>query len=1128
MKKNRFFLHGVIFLAVLSGLFSASTASGNASTQVVSLSEIVHQTSGNSTASPVVAASQSPQTSDELPPSSIRFEKITIADGLSFSKVDVILQDRQGYIWIGTERGLNKYDGYQFTVYRNDPADPGSLSHDRIYALYEDSLGELWIGTAVGLDRLDRATNTFVHYQAGVGGNPFTGMPNSGASVYVIREDGNGVLWVGSLDGLYYLDPVSQTLTRSPGWQLVSELEVNSDGQLWVGDFGRLYLYDTETGARRLADLDAQVLDALYVDTRGDLWVGASDGLRRMDHSTGSVMHYVHDPQDTNSLGNDSVYALLEDHLGRLWVGTNDGLDLFDRERNRFVHYRYDPSDPYSLGDDIVHTLYEDRSGVLWIGTGRGLSKYSWAANRFTLYTQVRDLPAVPPETGYILETSGLRSLSSDRVMAIQEDRAGSLWAGLFDRGLNRLDRTNGRLTVYRHDPADPNSLSNDIVREIYEDHTGTLWVGTDSGLDQFEPGILVPGQDRYGTFLKDWGLGATEVVWVMTEDRTDKLWIGTLADLYSFDRESGRFTPFQEPGWSSVAVRSLFADETGSLWIGTQGAGLYRWDGTRFTSYLPQTSNPYNASGGFIRSLYTDPDLDTGAVYAGTDWSGLLRYDRASPGAEFQQFTEKDGLAGNRVQCILADANGLLWLGTNRGVSRFDPATQTFRNYDVRDGLYDGETWDCFKNSLGEMFMGGTGGLAAFYPGQIQDNAQPPPIAITVFRLLNQAEPIQLPADGRIQLSYKQNDLSFEFAALDYHASGKNQYAYRMEGVDTNWVSTGTRRFVNYTNLQPGDYVFRVKGSNNDGVWNEEGATLQITILPPFWGTWWFRGLLAVTLLGTALVAYRMRVRSIEARSLELEQQVADRTAELSQANALLEQEIAERLRMEEALAQERASAAVTAERNRLARELHDAVTQTLFSASLVAEALPAAWEKDPQEGHGLLQDLRGLSRGALAEMRTLLLELRPAALLETRLDDLLRQLGEAASGRVGIPVTVQIEGETELHQGALPPDVHIALYRITQEALNNVIKHARAHHATVRLNYSPGSQAEPMRVSLSISDDGRGFDAAQLLHNRLGFGIMQERVQSISGKLTIESQPGHGTQVTVLWQQAKKSEAR
>ena len=1125
MKKIRLFFHGLIFLAVLSGLFSARTASGHASMKDISYSPGAERADSSEKGTltaihPVTVASKDPQTPQDLPPLSIRFERVTIADGLSFSKVDAILQDRQGFMWFGTERGLNKYDGYQFTVYRNDPSDPGSLSHDRIYALYEDSAGELWIGTAVGLDRLDRTTGTFVHYQAGLGGNPFTGMPNSGASVFAIQEDRNGVLWVGGSAGLYHLDPGSQAPIQSLAWQQVGDIAENIDGRLWVADVEGLYLYDPEPGQRNPTGLGVQSECAIYVDSRGDVWFGASDGLRRIDHSTGSIVHFQHDLENSNSLGDDQVYALLEDRAGRLWVGTNGGLDLFDREQNRFVHYRYDPSDPYSLSDDNVYSLYEDNSGVLWIGTNRGLSKYSWAANRFTLFTQLPYVPkvsleATAPDTDHHLEISGLQSLSSERAWAVLEDRESILWVGMFDGGLNRLDRNVSTLTVYRYDPADPNSLSSDNVRDIYQDRSGTLWVGTDGGLDQFEPGS--------GTFLKNWGLGISEVVWTITQDRTSELWIGTLADLYSFDRESGRFIPFQQPGWSSAPVRSLYADESGSLWVGTQGAGLYRWDGTRFTSYQPQTNNPYNVSAGFIRSIYTDLAVDSGAVWAGTDASGLLRFDRDTPGSEFRQYTEKDGLVGNRVQCIMADANGFLWLTTNRGVSRFDPATRTFRNYDSRDGLHNGETWDCFQSSRGEMFLAGLGGLAAFYPEQIKENTQPPPIVITTFRLLNQAEPIQPPADRRIELSYEQNDLSFEFAALDYHAPGKNQYAYRMEGVDRDWVSAGTRRYVNYTNLMPANYVFRVKGSNNDGVWNEEGVTLYITIQPPFWGTWWFRGLVAVVLVGAALGTYRLRVRSIEQRSQELEQQVAERTDELSQANMLLEQEIAERLRTEEALAQERALAAVAAERSRLARELHDAVTQTLFSASLVAEALPAAWEKDPQEGHELLQDLRGLSRGALAEMRTLLLELRPAALLETHLDDLVRQLGEAASGRVGIPVTVQIEGETELRQRALPPDVHIALYRITQEALNNVIKHARAHQATVRLCYSPESQIESLHVFLSISDDGRGFDPALLQHNRLGFGIMQERVQAIGGTLTIESQPGHGTRVTVLWQQAK-----
>jgi ligand-binding sensor domain-containing protein/nitrate/nitrite-specific signal transduction histidine kinase len=1267
MKKIRLFIYGMVFLAVLSGLFSARTAFGHSSMKGISNSEVVVQIpedGARTTSPPVSVASQNPQTPEDISQLSIRFDRITIAEGLSFSKVDVILQDQQGFMWFGTEHGLNRYDGYQFTVYYNDPADPSSLSHNRIYTLYEDSAGELWIGTGAGLDRLDRATGGFVHYQAGLGGNPYTGMPDSGASVFAIQEDRQGVLWAGSSAGLYHLDPGSQAPTRSLGWQPVYRIAENNDGRLWVYDFNRLYLLDPETGQRSLAGLEVPWIDSIYVDALGDVWVGSTDGLRRMDHATGSVVHYQHDPDDSTSLGNHRVYALLEDHAGRLWVGTFGGLDLFDREQDRFVHYRYDPSNPYSLSDNLVLSLYEDRSGVLWIGTDNGLNKYSWMANRFTLYTQLPavSLETLDPNSGHPLETSGLQALSGERVSAVYEDREGILWIGLFDGGLDRLDRSAGTLTVYRHDPDDPDSLSSDTVREIYEDISGMLWVGTEMGLNRFEPDS--------GTFFKDWGPDQflKEEVFAITEDRAGVLWVGTLANLYSFDRQSGRFKPCPRAGWSSAPIVRLFADQTGLLWVGSYGRGLYRWDGEQFTSFQPQSSDPGDRAGDFILSVFTDTAVDSGAVWAGSGAGGLLRFDRAAPGGEFQRYTEKDGLVGDRVLCILADNKGMMWLATIRGVSRFDPTTKTFHNYDAKDGLNNGEVMDCFQGSRGELFMGGKGGLVAFYPEQIKDNAQPPPMAITAFKLLNQAEPMVIPPDGHIELSYQQSDLSIEYAALDYHAPSKNQYAYRMAGVDRDWVSAGTRRYVNYTNLQPGDYIFHVKGSNNDGVWNEEGVALHITIHPPFWGTWWFRGIVAGLLVGAALGTYRLRVRSIKARSRELEQQVKERTDEINQRRKELEalyqadenlyrhlnleqvlqalidtamqllnadkgsvlcwddqkenlviraarnfqpktiantriprgkgkagkvaqsgetamvedtaqdasvtQSIVQaenirafiqvpikvenevfgvfsadytsprsfeedELRLLLALAQRAGIAiqnarlyeqshqlAVLEERSRLARDLHDAVTQTLFSASLVAEALPNTWEKNPQEGRGLLQELRSLSRGALAEMRTLLLELRPAALLETRLDDLLRQLGEAASGREGIPVTVQIEGEAELHRGGLPPDVHIALYRITQEALNNVIKHARAHRATVRLCCSPESQTEPTQVLLSIRDDGRGFDPAQLPHNRLGFGIMQERVQAIGGTLTVESQPGHGTQVTVLWQQLKRLE--
>jgi signal transduction histidine kinase len=997
------------------------------------------------------------------------------------------------------------------------------------------------------------------------------------------------------------------------------------------------------------------------------------------------------------------------------------------------------------------------------------------------------------------------------------------------------------------------------------------------------------------------------------------------------------------------------------------------------------------------------------GALWMGSVEDGLVRFDRDT--RTFRHFMLGTGIA-KYVSCIEGDAQGFLWMGTVLGLARFDPHSKTFSYYDTRDGLVIGEGFSCAQSKQGELFFGSWQGLNTFFPEQIRDNPNPPPVVITALNLNNQSLRTDLQPDEQVKLPYRENNLSFDFAALDFAAPAKNQYAFIMEGLDTDWVLAGERRHADYPDLKPGTYTFRVMASNNSGVWNEQGAAVQISITPPFWQTWWFIGLVGVAMVGLVAGGVRLRLKGVERRSRELETQVANRTRELvalneiaailnqpldlqgvlmdalgktlevmrieaggiylldektqvltivahqgfspqfireinglqagegfsglviqsgeslvvrdvsadprltrlvvreegfhslavvplrsrdqvrgtlfalthghrefsdqdvqllesighqvgaaiekaglyefsrnqvaeltalqetakavtstleldklfgliiQQATALLKADggfinlvdwdrrvdevvavaglappvVGERIPLEDSLSgwatlhnqaiisnqipddervaesvrswvtdeqiqcvavapltirdrvmgtllvigqkegkgsfvqadlgllvafanqaaiaienarlyeqskelavveerrrqeleallsaddrmkrylhqdevlqalvdvavdilhadksavicwdekrdklvmrvargfspeaisqlqfsrgegvigwvvahrepvlvedslndprrllenphiveiameegirsfvhfpitigedvlgvfnvsyekphavgegeqrlfqaltqraalyienarlyEQSQEVAVLEERSRLARELHDAVTQTLFSASLVEEALPTTWEKDPEEGRGLLQELRSLSRGALAEMRTLLLELRPAALLETSLADLVRQLGEAASGGAGIPISVQVEG-----QAKLPPDVHIAFYRIAQEALNNMVKHAHAHQATVRLDYTGGERAAGVsqRALLSIGDDGRGFDPAQIAHNRLGLGIMQERAQAIGATLTIESQPRQGTQVTVLWEQGGKQEAK
>jgi len=1036
------------------------------------------------------------------PPPFIRFDRLSISDGLSFSVVLCTLQDRQGFLWVGTVRGLNRYDGATFTKYRHNPDDPRTLAHDQVTILYEDRDGNLWVGTANGLDRLDRATGEFVHVGAGL----------SGQYIYALYQDREGSMWIGTNAGLNRHDRNSGEFISYPTYGLaVIAIHEDPSGRIWVGGEAGVYQLDPLAGQGSERRLIAETVTDIMVDRHGSLWAATNLGLRRLDPGAESFVTLRHDPADPDSLSDDVVTALLEDSAGRVWVGTSAGLDVFDRAQGRFVHFRYDPDDAQSLSDDLVTSLYEDRSGVLWVGTLRGLSKYSWAANRFALYTR---LPDVPSATGQPVPIESLAALSDDRLLEVYADREGVLWIGTYDGGLNRLDRAAGTLTVYRFDPANRDSLSSDVVEAVYEDSSGDLWVGTERGLDRFDA--------QTGRFLHSWGMTPlpTEPVLTIGEDPAGNLWVGTGANLYRFDRTIGSFRPYAQLGLSVPTVTSLDAEGSGVLWVGTAGGGVARWDGTGFESFGHQADDLYTLSSDYVVSVYAGPSVDP-VIWVGTDAAGLNRLDPAT--GQVTRYGRAEGLPGERVGCIVADEQGLLWLGTSSGISRFDPRSGSFRNFDAQDGLQSGAFLRCDRSESGEMLFAGLGGLNSFYPGLLRDNPYPPPVAITAIRLYNEPQGPPVRVDGRLELDYRQNDLSFEFAALDYHAPAKNQYAYRLQGIDGDWVYAGTRRYADYTNLPPGSYVLQVKASNNDGVWNEEGTSLYITIRPPFWQTLWFRIVAAAALLGTAALAYWRRVHGIEVRRRELELQVEQRTAELRR-------EIEQRTRAEQALLQREKEQAVTEERNRLARELHDAVTQTLFSSSLIAEVLPRLWERSREEALTRLEELRQLNRGALAEMRTLLFELRPAALEKADMRDLLRQLADAIRGRVGL--TVQVEADAG---SALPPAVNVALYRIAQEALNNAVKHARPSQVTVRF------RARPEVVTLEVADDGQGFDAAGLSPPPAcgsdtsgsaspaaagaghGLRIMRERAAAIGATIQVQSQPAQGTRVLVTWGRGK-----
>jgi ligand-binding sensor domain-containing protein/signal transduction histidine kinase len=1190
----------------------------------------------------------------------IRFERLTVEDGLSQNAVLTIVQDHQGFLWFGTEDGLNKYDGYQFTVYQNAAEDPSSLADNYVSTLLVDREGALWIGTRSGLDRYNREEGTFTHVSGGAADDH----SYQGKWVTSLLEDQEGRIWVGTYEGgLSRMDPGTRVFTyyvhdednpSSLSGNAVSVTFEDSNGSLWVGTQNGLDRFEgSEQGFLHFqntpgdsSSLSGNSVTAICEDDRGYLWVGTGEGgLNRFDPEAETFHRFGIDPNRSGSISHERVRAIHQDHLGNLWIGTQNGLDLIAAEELhgalpllRFRHYRNDPFDPESLSSSAVWSIFEDHSGVMWFGTyGGGLSKYNRSTERFKLF---RHSP------------SQSDSLSDNIVWSILEDSHGILWVGTFNGGLNRLERAAGLTQVYRHSDAVPNSLLGDDVRALLEDSEGRLWVGSAGGLDRMSADQL--GFTHYTHDPGDPSTLSGDRVNVLLQSRSGSIWVGTRYEgLNRLDPESGEIERFvHDPNAPASLgedrVWALYEDRRGALWVGTLGGvSVLEPGGKGFSHYQHDPQDPSSLSSDSIFAFHED---DNGNMWIGTWGGGLDRLDLAT--GEFEHFTEANGLPNDTIYGIEADAAGSLWMSTNRGLAKFDPGTKTFETFDVSDGLQDNEfnVGAHFKSESGEMFFGGVRGFNAFFPEEINRNTTVPAVVITTFYIFN--EPIRhdlLPGET-IELSHRQNFIAFEFAALDFNAPDKNQYAYRLDGLDGDWIEAGTRRYASYTNLEGGEYVFRVKGSNTDGAWNEEGASLQITVIPPIWDRDWFRLMAFFMVIGLVFGGHRLRVRAVEARSRELESLVQARTQEIEQRKDELSSlyradgELIQHLEMEQvfqalveiaveilhadkgilhfwdeamdrlevraakgfapeslreialetgesivgtvlangrtlvipdaqkdprvskrivdsegirsvmyvpirmgesiygvfgvgyttpkefgpeeerlfsalagraALAIEQAQlqvkakqAAVLEERGRLARDLHDAVTQTLFSASMVAEVLPTLWQKDPELGRSRLEKLRDLTRGALAEMRTLLIELRPAAIAEADLEDLMRQLAESTTGRAQIPVDLQVQGEC-----SLDVDEKVALYRIAQEALNNVAKHSKASAATVKLACSEAT------VDLSVQDDGLGIDLEKVTSEHMGLMIMKERADAIGADLSVLSKEDGGTTVRVRW---------
>ena len=941
-------------------------------------------------------------------------------EGLPQSSVTAVLQTSDGYLWLGTQGGLVRFDGVRFTLF--SPSTAG-LRSSRIRTLHEDADGALWIGTEDGglitfkngiftpFGSADVSFSTVSNIGAGSAGRKWLGTPaglieiRGGRAIQhrrhdgsllvpesAIVEDGTGAVWFGTRWGLVRFTPdrlTTYTIADGLPHTTVRALLKGRDGSLWVGTDGGLARF---TGGRVSSvygtDLpDPRVL-ALHEDVHGNVWMGTQVGLYLL---AGGHLAPLPSPA---ALATDTILSIASDGEGNVWVGTLiNGLVRLKTARVRMLAVN-------EGGSDSIVPITQDRDGAMWVGaTCDGLLRYRDGVRR--LFT-ARD--GLPPEC----------------IWSLLADRNGALWIGTWGGGLARLQDGSVRTFTHRN-----SGLTHDVVLALFQDRRGVVWIGTLGGLHAYQDGVFTAYRTADGLVDDD--------VRFITEDRHGVIWVGTTNGVSRF--AGGRFTNYTTAdGLSHNSVRAIHEDADGTIWIGTYGGGLTRFKDGRLAA-----------------------------------------------------ITSAHGLFDDVVSRILEDERGFLWMSGNRGIFRVSrqglndvadgrTASVTSISYGVTDGMKNRETnggaqpagW---RARNGHLWFPTIDGVAIIDPAA-PHNAIPPPIAIERItvdnRELGRAGPIVLPS-GRMQLA-------IEYTGLSLVAPENTQFRYRLEGYEDAPVEAGTRRIAYYTSLPPGSYTFRVSGSNNDGIWNTAGATLAIVVTAPFWMTWWFRGLLGLTFAAMALTVHRARVAT-----LKREQQV-----QVAFTRQLIESQ--------------------EAERARVARELHDTLGQSLV---LIKSQALIGLNQLPAERTSTISEISSMATQAIAEVKEIAYNLRPYQLDRLGLTKAL----EALMARVASSTSLRITTRIANLDGRLSKEAEITLYRIVQESINNIVKHAQATTIDVEIDApAPG-------VTGRIRDDGRGFAVAATTRSTHGLGLsgMTERARMLGARLDVVSAPERGTTVTV-----------
>lgn len=833
------------------------------------------------------------------PHTNIRFEHLSLEQGLSQEAVLSIYQDSTGYMWFGTQEGLNRYDGYQFDVFNTEFARPSSLSSDWVFAITEDAQGNLWVGTdGGGLNRFRQGTRDFVHYTH----DPQNRRSVSNDVIRALLPDSKGRLWVGTDNGLNRYHPEEDNfslvkLAPLPVSELNNRLKIraiaeDAQGILWIGTDGSgLFSFNPEDGNVRhyYAGSDDGLLNtnrifSILADSQGRIWLGSYDkGLTIISPDRDTARYFDADDSDVVTVSSSQIRGIFEDQQGAVWLATDNGLDQWNESLQDFIHIGHSPQDPYSLSTNKLTTLYQDRGGVLWIGSYGGINKWNTATAAFDHYR-------VQKQSQYSLSDSG--------VNAFAQDSSGDIWIGTYG-GLDNVSMKDGQITHFTADETTDNSLTENRVMSLYADGREKLWIGTRaSGMSRLD---IASGEfTHFQHSPENRNSISANAVTKITGAGNNSLWIGTWGGgLNHFDPTTGQFRHFMHDennpdSISSNRILEVIQDGNQLLWVGTWGGGISLFDEKmNLIKVLKLDSSPDSLSENKIWSILEDSQRN---IWVGTQGGGislLTVQNRELNNYRFTRISRSNGLPSNVVYGLLEDGQGMIWASSNRGISKINPVDLSVTNLNASHGLQGNEfnSGAYFKGQDGRMYFGGVNGATAFYPEKIRPNAHPPPVVLTKYLKLNQRSPLsdKLNSLEQLQIEYTDYLIAFEFAGLDYAAPEKNRYAYKLEGFDREWLRSDKLRRATYTNLPDGDYVFRVRAANNDFVWNDTGAKIHLKVLPPPWKTWWaysLYGVLIAISLALIIWGYVNKLNRARHYQEELQEEVDKRTKELTELN--------------------------------------------------------------------------------------------------------------------------------------------------------------------------------------------------------------------------------------------------